>query len=133
MFNFQLKISETGYEILWGDGLTGFMPWQNASDAQLNVLIQDLMRELDEKEEAIKSVQDKAERLMLKNHPARLTIEVSPLCSLCILNMTIKIPNFGLAAVTPPCIHLSQRLQDYKVLIQLVIFQLWCQDIYVFF
>ncbi|KAM9727060.1 dystonin isoform 18-T18 [Menidia menidia] len=35
----------------------------------------DLMRELDEKEEAIKSVQDKAERLMLKNHPARLTIE----------------------------------------------------------
>ncbi|XP_017268354.1 dystonin isoform X5 [Kryptolebias marmoratus] len=35
----------------------------------------DLMRELDEKEEAIKSVQDKAERLMLRNHPARLTIE----------------------------------------------------------
>lgn len=35
------------------------------------------MRELDEKEEVIKSVQDKAERLMLKNHPARLTIEVS--------------------------------------------------------
>uniref|UniRef100_A0AAQ5XWL7 Dystonin n=1 Tax=Amphiprion ocellaris TaxID=80972 RepID=A0AAQ5XWL7_AMPOC len=35
----------------------------------------DLMRELDEKEEAIKSVQDKADRLMLKNHPARLTIE----------------------------------------------------------
>ncbi|KAM4591383.1 dystonin isoform 4-T4 [Odontesthes bonariensis] len=35
----------------------------------------DLMRELDEKEESIKSVQDKAERLMLKNHPARLTIE----------------------------------------------------------
>uniref|UniRef100_A0A087XZX7 Dystonin n=1 Tax=Poecilia formosa TaxID=48698 RepID=A0A087XZX7_POEFO len=35
----------------------------------------DLMRELDEKEDTIKSVQDKAERLMLKNHPARLTIE----------------------------------------------------------
>ncbi|XP_068423332.1 dystonin isoform X15 [Clinocottus analis] len=35
----------------------------------------DLMRELDEKEEMIKSVQDKAECLMLKNHPARLTIE----------------------------------------------------------
>ncbi|XP_034057777.1 dystonin isoform X10 [Gymnodraco acuticeps] len=35
----------------------------------------DLMRELDEKEEVIKSVQDKAERLMLKNHPARPTIE----------------------------------------------------------
>lgn len=40
------------------------------------------MRELDEKEEAIKSVQDKAERLMLKNHPAKLTIEVSPFLSL---------------------------------------------------
>lgn len=39
--------------------------------------VQDLMRELDEKEDVIKSVQDKAERLMLKNHPARLTIEVS--------------------------------------------------------
>ncbi|KAM3606228.1 uncharacterized protein V6R79_013141 [Siganus canaliculatus] len=35
----------------------------------------DLMRELDEKEDVIKSVQDKAERLLLKNHPARLTIE----------------------------------------------------------
>uniref|UniRef100_UPI003AAC7BF1 dystonin-like n=1 Tax=Centroberyx gerrardi TaxID=166262 RepID=UPI003AAC7BF1 len=35
----------------------------------------DLMRELDEKEAAIKSVQDKAESLLLKNHPARLTIE----------------------------------------------------------
>ncbi|CAJ1067501.1 dystonin isoform X13 [Xyrichtys novacula] len=35
----------------------------------------DLMRELDEKEEVIKSVQDKAERLLIKNHPARLTIE----------------------------------------------------------
>uniref|UniRef100_A0A673BG74 Dystonin n=1 Tax=Sphaeramia orbicularis TaxID=375764 RepID=A0A673BG74_9TELE len=35
----------------------------------------DLMRELEEKEVVIKSVQDKAERLLLKNHPARLTIE----------------------------------------------------------
>ncbi|XP_034538619.1 dystonin [Notolabrus celidotus] len=35
----------------------------------------DLMRELDEKEGVIKSVQDKAERLLIKNHPARLTIE----------------------------------------------------------
>ncbi|KAM4606986.1 dystonin [Polymixia lowei] len=35
----------------------------------------DLMRELDEKEEVIKSVQDKAENLLLENHPARLTIE----------------------------------------------------------
>ncbi|XP_041108036.1 dystonin-like isoform X7 [Polyodon spathula] len=35
----------------------------------------DLMRELDEKERVIKSVQDMAERLLLENHPARLTIE----------------------------------------------------------
>ncbi|XP_034465448.1 dystonin isoform X9 [Hippoglossus hippoglossus] len=35
----------------------------------------DLMRELEEKEEVIKSVQDKAERLMFKNHPAKITIE----------------------------------------------------------
>uniref|UniRef100_A0A3B3ZZY5 SH3 domain-containing protein n=1 Tax=Periophthalmus magnuspinnatus TaxID=409849 RepID=A0A3B3ZZY5_9GOBI len=35
----------------------------------------DLMRELDDKEDVIKSVQDKADRLLLKNHPARLTIE----------------------------------------------------------
>lgn len=34
------------------------------------------MRELDDKEDGIKSVQDKADRLLLKNHPARLTIEV---------------------------------------------------------
>ncbi|XP_059374124.1 dystonin-like isoform X2 [Carassius carassius] len=35
----------------------------------------DLMRELDDKEEVIKSVQEKAESLLLENHPARLTIE----------------------------------------------------------
>ncbi|XP_051503373.1 dystonin-like [Myxocyprinus asiaticus] len=35
----------------------------------------DLMRELDDKEEVIKSVQEKAEILLLENHPARLTIE----------------------------------------------------------
>ncbi|XP_077437935.1 dystonin isoform X6 [Vanacampus margaritifer] len=35
----------------------------------------DLMKELDEKEEVIKSVQDLAERLLFKSHPARLTIE----------------------------------------------------------
>lgn len=34
------------------------------------------MRELDDKEEVIKSVQEKAESLLLENHPARLTIEV---------------------------------------------------------
>ncbi|XP_077351597.1 dystonin isoform X4 [Festucalex cinctus] len=35
----------------------------------------DLMKELDEKEEVIKSVQELAERLLFKSHPARLTIE----------------------------------------------------------
>uniref|UniRef100_A0A673MFR7 Dystonin n=1 Tax=Sinocyclocheilus rhinocerous TaxID=307959 RepID=A0A673MFR7_9TELE len=35
----------------------------------------DLMRELDDKEEVIKTVQEKAESLLLENHPARLTIE----------------------------------------------------------
>ena len=55
-----------------------------AGDTQLTVFIQDLMRELEEKEEVIKSVQDKAERLMFKNHPAKITIEVSRcLLSLC--------------------------------------------------
>ena len=58
------------------------MPWRDVRDTQLNVCVQDLMKELDEKEEVIKSVQDKAERLMLKSHPAKLTIEVSPFFSL---------------------------------------------------
>lgn len=50
-------------------------------------LLQELMRELDEKEEVIKFVQDNAETLLAENHPARLTIEVrgnlliSRLCS----------------------------------------------------
>ncbi|XP_025033490.1 dystonin isoform X3 [Python bivittatus] len=35
----------------------------------------DLMRELDQKEEIIKSVQEIAEQLLFENHPARLTIE----------------------------------------------------------
>ncbi|XP_026550971.1 dystonin isoform X5 [Pseudonaja textilis] len=35
----------------------------------------DLMRELDQKEEVIKSVQEIAEQLLFENHPARLTIE----------------------------------------------------------
>ncbi|XP_066460132.1 dystonin isoform X6 [Eleutherodactylus coqui] len=35
----------------------------------------DLMRELDHKEEVIKSVQDTAEQMLLQNHPARSTIE----------------------------------------------------------
>ncbi|XP_067421599.1 dystonin isoform X9 [Emydura macquarii macquarii] len=35
----------------------------------------DLMKELDQKEEVIRSVQEIAEQLLLENHPARLTIE----------------------------------------------------------
>ncbi|XP_018416047.1 PREDICTED: dystonin isoform X2 [Nanorana parkeri] len=35
----------------------------------------DLMRELDHKEEVMKSVQDTAEQMLLQNHPARATIE----------------------------------------------------------
>ncbi|XP_015263783.1 PREDICTED: dystonin isoform X1 [Gekko japonicus] len=35
----------------------------------------ELMRELDQKEDVIKSVQEIAEQLLLENHPARLTIE----------------------------------------------------------
>ncbi|XP_032409215.1 dystonin isoform X7 [Xiphophorus hellerii] len=48
---------------------------RNSNISQKRDYHADLMRELDEKEDTIKSVQDKAERLMLKNHPARLTIE----------------------------------------------------------
>lgn len=66
--------------------------------------IQELMRELDEKEEAIKSVQDQAERLMQKNHPARLTIEVSPfLClqqSICIRPIKVMLLSLFLLDVT---------------------------------
>lgn len=51
------------------------------------------MRELDEKEEVVKSVQDKADRLMLKNHPAKLTIEVSPFF-LCVLDFVVSM-TFG--------------------------------------
>jgi len=61
-----------------------------ARNTELIVFTQDLMRELDEKEEAIKSVQDKAERLMLKNHPARLTIEVIPKCFVSILCSSVS-------------------------------------------
>lgn len=38
------------------------------------------MRELDEKEGVFKSVHNKGEQLICKNHPARATIEVSLLC-----------------------------------------------------
>lgn len=60
------------------DAVNSWLPWLDVVDIHCNVFAQDLMRELDEKEDMIKSVQDKAERLMLKNHPAKLTIEVSP-------------------------------------------------------
>lgn len=65
------------------------------------------MRELDEKEEVIKSVQDKADRLMLKNHPARLTIEVSRfMCTqLCRQYDSSK---FNAGVTSPPCIQLPQ-------------------------
>lgn len=42
--------------------------------------MQELMRELDEKEDVFKSVQNKGEHLICKNHPARATIEVSLFC-----------------------------------------------------
>ncbi|XP_056421733.1 dystonin isoform X3 [Hyla sarda] len=50
------------------------------SDRNQNITVKkdyhaDLMRELDHKEEVIKSVQDTAEQLLLQNHPARSTIE----------------------------------------------------------
>lgn len=38
------------------------------------------MRELDEKEGVIRSVQDQADILLQQNHPARLTIEVKLNC-----------------------------------------------------
>lgn len=54
------------------------------------------MRELDDKEEVIKSVQEKAESLLLENHPARLTIEVEPTdaCSLLLMANRIIHLNF---------------------------------------
>lgn len=73
------------------DEVTASLPRLNVRNSHFNVFIQDLMRELDEKEEVIKSVQDKAERLMLKNHPAKLTIEVSPFCSAVYQNSSISI------------------------------------------
>ncbi|NXF74846.1 DYST protein, partial [Sclerurus mexicanus] len=48
---------------------------RNANIARKKEYHAELMRELDEKEEVIKSVQEIAEQLLLENHPARLTIE----------------------------------------------------------
>ncbi|XP_041872227.1 dystonin isoform X18 [Corvus kubaryi] len=48
---------------------------RNPNIARKKEYYAELMRELDEKEEVIKSVQEIAEQLLLENHPARLTIE----------------------------------------------------------
>uniref|UniRef100_A0A8C6QVK5 Dystonin n=1 Tax=Nannospalax galili TaxID=1026970 RepID=A0A8C6QVK5_NANGA len=48
---------------------------RNTSIARKREYHAELMRELDQKEENIKSVQEIAEQLLLENHPARLTIE----------------------------------------------------------
>ncbi|XP_031996184.1 dystonin isoform X19 [Hylobates moloch] len=48
---------------------------RNTSIARKKDYHAELMRELDQKEENIKSVQEIAEQLLLENHPARLTIE----------------------------------------------------------
>ncbi|XP_055262651.1 dystonin isoform X13 [Moschus berezovskii] len=48
---------------------------RNTSIARKRDYHAELMRELDQKEETIKSVQEIAEQLLLENHPARLTIE----------------------------------------------------------
>lgn len=44
------------------------------------------MREMDEKESVFKSVQNKGEQLVCKNHPAKATIEVSLFC-LCLVSI----------------------------------------------
>ncbi|XP_029690730.1 dystonin isoform X9 [Takifugu rubripes] len=48
---------------------------RNSSISKKREYHTDLMRELDEKESVFKSVQDKGEHLICKNHPARATIE----------------------------------------------------------
>lgn len=48
--------------------------------SEMLCLLQDLMREMGEKEGVFKSVQNKGEQLICKNHPARATIEVSLFC-----------------------------------------------------
>ncbi|XP_074205070.1 dystonin isoform X19 [Camelus bactrianus] len=48
---------------------------RNTSIARKREYHAELMRELDQKEENIKSVQEIAEQLLVENHPARLTIE----------------------------------------------------------
>ncbi|KAM4729954.1 dystonin isoform 3-T3 [Anableps anableps] len=73
-------VSEATQELIWlneKEEEEVAFDWsdRNSNISQKRDYHADLMRELDEKEETIKSVQDKAERLMLKNHPARLTIE----------------------------------------------------------
>ncbi|XP_029394922.1 dystonin isoform X2 [Mus pahari] len=48
---------------------------RNSSVARKKNYHSELMRELEQKEESIKAVQEIAEQLLLENHPARLTIE----------------------------------------------------------
>nr|AAK83383.1 bullous pemphigoid antigen 1-a [Mus musculus] len=48
---------------------------RNSSVARKKSYHVELMRELEQKEESIKAVQEIAEQLLLENHPARLTIE----------------------------------------------------------
>ncbi|XP_052048814.1 dystonin isoform X3 [Apodemus sylvaticus] len=48
---------------------------RNSSIARKKGYHTELMRELEQKEESIKAVQEIAEQLLLENHPARLTIE----------------------------------------------------------
>ncbi|XP_006495747.1 dystonin isoform X26 [Mus musculus] len=48
---------------------------RNSSVARKKSYHAELMRELEQKEESIKAVQEIAEQLLLENHPARLTIE----------------------------------------------------------
>ncbi|XP_043919283.1 dystonin isoform X2 [Protopterus annectens] len=48
---------------------------RNSSISRKKEYHADLMRELDQKEEVIKSVQETADQLLTENHPARLTIE----------------------------------------------------------
>lgn len=111
-YDFHALSCEAGYEIKRDDAANGSVPWLEARNTQLNVFMQDLMRELDEKEEAIKSVQDKAERLMLKNHPARLTIEASPL--------RFSLKNFSVTSVT--VIVWSKRFSTFSTFTSLFFF-----------
>ncbi|XP_068613208.1 dystonin-like [Brachionichthys hirsutus] len=84
----------------------------------------DLMRELDEKEDAIKSVQDKADHLLFSHHPARLTIEayraamqtqwswVSQLCSCVETHLKENAEHFEFFADAKQSMDYLKSLQD---------------------